>query len=167
LLLLAAGAVQLKQRFLIIIVVGVLSAVNLFSVSDYYRFYRKEDWSTPAGYVANFAEPGDLVLFNSNFVAIPFNYYFKEYEKLYPLQVTKQGLPRDLIVDGILEPQMTEGDIPALISLLRGHDRVWLVYSHEAYTDPKGLIPQTLAAHMKLARTRAFYGGQVQLYLAP
>lgn len=166
-LLLAAGAVQFKQRFLVIIVVGVLGAVNLFAVGDYYRFYRKEDWSTPAGYVANFAEPGDLVLFNSNFVEIPFDYYFEKYEKLYALQVIKQGLPRDLIADGVLEPQMTEGDIPALIALLRQHDRVWLVYSHEAYTDPAGLIPQTLAVQMKLTRTRDFYGGQVQLYLAP
>ena len=166
-LLLAAGVVQLKHRFLVIFVVGVLGAVNLFSVGDYYRFYRKEDWSTPAGYVANFAEPGDLVLFNSNFVVIPFDYYFKKYEKLYALQVTKQGLPRDLITDGILEPPMTEGDIPALLALLRQHDRVWLVYSHEAYTDPEGLIPQTLAAQMNLARSREFYGGQVRLYLAP
>ncbi|HAJ37994.1 MAG TPA: hypothetical protein DCL15_20170 [Chloroflexi bacterium] len=166
-LVLAAGAVQFKNRFLIILVVGVLGAVNLFAVGDYYRFYRKEDWSIPAGYVANFAEPGDLVLFNSNFVAIPFDYYFKAYEELYALQVTKQGLPHDLIADGILEPQMTEDDIPALLSLLRQHDRVWLVYSHEAYTDPKGLIPRTLAAQMQLARTRDFYGGQVQLYVAP
>jgi len=166
-LLLAAGAVQFKQRFLVIIVVGVLGAVNLFAVGDYYRFYRKEDWSTPAGYVANFAEPGDLVLFNSNFVEIPFDYYFEKYEKLYALQVIKQGLPRDLIADGVLEPQMTEGDIPALIALLRQHDRVWLVYSHEAYTDPAGLIPQTLAAQMKLTQARDFWGGQVRLYLAP
>lgn len=167
LLLLAAGVVQFKQRFLIIIMIGILGAINLFSAGDYYRFYRKEDWSTPAEYVANFAEPDDLVLFNSNFVVIPFNYYFAAYEELYSIQVTKQGLPRDLIADGSLEPQMTEDDIPALISLLHQHDRVWLVYSHEAYTDPGGLIPQTLAAHMRLTQTRAFYGGQVQLYVTP
>ncbi len=167
LLLLAAGVAQLKNRFLIIAVVGILGAINLFSTADYYRFHRKEDWSTPAGYVANFAEPGDLVLFNSNFVVIPFNYYFKDYEELYSIQVTKQGLPRDLIADRVLEPQMTEADIPGLLALLRGRERVWLVYSHNAYTDPQGLIPKTLATQMKLTQTRDFYGGQVQLYEAP
>jgi hypothetical protein len=62
---------------------------------------------------------------------------------------------------------MTTNDIPGLISLLSGRNRVWLVYSHASYTDPMGLIPQTLAAQMKLIRTREFYGGQVQLYGNP
>ena len=128
---------------------------------------QKEDWSTAAGYVANFAEKDDLVLFNSNFVEIPFDYYFKTYENLYAIQVEKHGVPVDLFDSGILEPKMTESDIPRLISLLSGHNRVWLVYSHDWYTDPMGLIPQTLASKMKLIRQRDFYGGQVQLYETP
>ena len=166
-LVLAAGIAQLKFRLLMILVLGSLGAINLFSAGDYYRFYQKEDWSTAAGYVANFAEKDDLVLFNSNFVEIPFNYYFRTYENLYSIQVEKQGVPLDLFDSGILEPEMTANDIPGLISLLRGHNRVWLVYSHNSYTDPMGLIPQTLASQMKLIRTRDFYGGQVQLYGAP
>ena len=98
---------------------------------------------------------------------IPFNYYFRTYEDLYAIQVEKQGFPQDLFASGFLEPEMTVNDIPGLISLLRGYDRVWLVYSHEAYTDPMGLIPETLASQMKLIRTRDFYGGQVQLYGTP
>jgi hypothetical protein len=62
---------------------------------------------------------------------------------------------------------MTEGDIPGLISMLRGHNRVWLVYSHNDITDPNGLVPQTLASQMKLIRERDFYGGKVQLYEMP
>ena len=165
--LLAAGIVQLRNRFLIILAMGVLVTNSLFAIGDYMRFYQKEDWNTPAGYVANFAEPGDLVLFNSNFVVIPFDYYFKPYEELYDIQVVKQGVPRDLYTDAVLEPRMTAADVPALTSLLEGHDRVWLVYSHDAYTDPEGLVPQTLAAQMNLTQTRDFYGGQVQLYEAP
>jgi len=166
-LVLAAGIAQLRFRFLIILVLGILGTNYLFSDGDYYRFVQKEDWSTAAGYVANFVEKDDLVLFNSNFVVIPFDYYFKAYEDLYLIQVEKQGVPQDLFESGILEPKMTTKDIPGLISLLRGHDRVWLVYSHDSYTDPMGLIPQTLASRMKLLRTREFYGGQVQLYGTP
>jgi hypothetical protein len=62
---------------------------------------------------------------------------------------------------------MTANDIPGLISLLKGHKRVWLVYSHDSYTDPMGLIPQTLASQMKLIETDEFYGGKVQLYINP
>ncbi len=163
-LLLAAGIAQLRFRPLMILVLGILATNYLFSTGDYYRFYQKEDWSSAAGYVANFAEKGDLVLFNSNFVEIPFDYYFRTYEEQYAIQVVKQGVPLDLFDSGILEPKMTDADIPKLISLVRGHDRVWLVYSHDSYTDPRGLIPQTLASIKKLIRTREFHGGQVQLY---
>ncbi len=167
LLVLAAGIVQLRFRFLMIAVLGIVSANYLFSNGDIYRFVQKEDWSTAAGYVANFAEKDDLVLFNSNFVEIPFNYYFEQYEDLYSIQVEKQGVPLDLFDSRVLEPRMTTNDIPKLITLLRGHNRVWLVYSHNDYTDPMGLISQTLASQMKISRTREFYGGQVQLYVTP
>jgi hypothetical protein len=100
-------------------------------------------------------------------VEIPFDYYFKPWEDRYDLLVEKQGVPLDLFDSGILEPRMTADDIPGLISLLRGHNRVWLVYSHDSYTDPMGLIPQTLASQKNLIRTRDFYGGRVQLYANP
>lgn len=164
---LAAGIVQLRFRPLMIVVLGTLVTNYLSSAGDIYRFVQKEDWRTAAGYVANFAQKDDLVLFNSNFVEIPFDYYFKAYEELYSVQVEKQGVPLDLLDSGIMEPRMKESDIPGLISMLRGHSRVWLVYSHDDITDPKGLIPQTLALQMKLIRTRDFYGGRVQLYGNP
>lgn len=163
-LLLAAGIVQVRWRFAIIALLGVLGTLNLFSAGDYYRFYRKEDWGTPAGYVALYAEKNDLVLFNSNFVAIPFDYYFAPYEAQYAIEVVKRGVPLDLVADGVLEPQMTEDDVPALLASLAGHDRVWLVYSHEHYTDPTGIISDTLASEMELIQQRDFYGGQVRLY---
>lgn len=165
--LLAAGIAQLRFRFLMISIVGILGTLNLFSAGDYYRFYQKEDWYSAAGYVALFAEQGDLVLFNSNFVEIPFNYYFEPYENDYLLRVEKHGLPLDLFESGVPEPEMTTADIPDLISLLDGHDRVWLVYSHDSYTDPRGLIPQTLASQRTLVETHEFYGGQIQLYASP
>jgi hypothetical protein len=166
-LVLAAGIAQLRFRLLIIVVVLILGTNNLFSVGDYYRFMQKEDWSTAAGYVAKFAQKDDLVLFNATWVQIPFDYYFRTYEDQYSIQVEKHGVPVDMFDRGILEPKMTDSDIPRLISLLSGRKRVWLVYSHNGYTDPMGLIPQTLASRMKLIRQRDFYGGQVQLYEAP
>ena len=163
-LLLAAGIAQLRWRLLILLVLGGFMTLNLFAISDYYKFFQKEDWHAAAGYVANFAEEDDLVLFSSNFVVIPFDYYFEPYETRYAIKIDRQGVPLDLMDDAVLEPQMTESDLPALQALIRGHDRIWLVYSHEWYTDPDGLIPQALSAEMELARQRDFYGGQVRLY---
>ena len=146
---------------------GNFATINLFSAADYYRFVQKEDWSTAAGWVANFAQEDDLVLFNSTFVQIPFDYYFEAYEDLYSIQVEKRGLPVDLFDSGAVEPKMTTDDIPRLLSLISGRKRVYLVYSHNWYTDPMGLVPQTLASEMELLGTRNFYGGQVQLHGTP
>lgn len=166
-LVLAAGIVQLRFRLLIILMLGILAANNLFSDGDYYRFMYKEDWSGPAGFVANFVKKDDLVLFNATKAQIPFDYYFKTYEHQYHIEVEKHGVPVDMFDSGILEPKMAESDIPKLISLLIGHKTVWLVYSHNENTDPMGLIPQTLASKMKLFYTRDYYGVQVLIYVAP
>jgi hypothetical protein len=166
-LLLAAGIAQLRFRLVMVLALGIIATNYLFTAGDYYRWYRKEDWNTAAGFVARFAEKDDLVLFNSNFVEIPFDYYFKSSEEQYSLQVEKQGVPLDLFDSGVLEPKMTANDIPGLIALLSGHNRVWLVYSHDSYTDPMGLVPRTLASQMNLIRQRDFYGGKVQLYETP
>ncbi|MEZ4641908.1 MAG: hypothetical protein R3E31_04070 [Chloroflexota bacterium] len=70
-LILATGIAQLRFRILIIMALGFFSTINLFSVGDYYRFTQKEDWSIAAGYVANFAEKDDLILFHAAWVQIP------------------------------------------------------------------------------------------------
>lgn len=165
-LLLAAGVTQLRFRFAIVLMLGVLGTLNFFSISDYFRFYQKEDWNTATRTVVGRAEKGDLVLFNTNLGEIPFNYYIKPYDYL-GIQLEKQGIPLDLAGSGVAAPQMTAAEVPGLSSLLAGHRRVWLVYSDASFTDPHGLIAQTLAAQMKLAESSDFYGGQVQLYVSP
>jgi hypothetical protein len=166
LLLLAAGIAQLKVRFVMLVMLGVFAVNSLASSGDYYRYAPKEDWKDPAGYVANLVEKDDLILFNSAMVQMPFDYYFSPFEDKYGIQVEKLGVP-DMFISRIPEPRMTQADIPRLISLLGGHARVWLVYSHDSYTDPAGLVPQTLSAHLKLVETREFFGSQVQLYTTP
>ena len=166
-LLLAAGVAQFRFQLLVLLAMGALATINLFSASDYYRFYQKEDWNAAARFVAGYTQPDDLVLFSSNAVEVPFNYYFQPYATYYSIQVEKRGLPQDLFADGVLEPPMTARDVPGLLALLQGHPRVWLVYSRAESTDPLGLIPQTLAAQKKLIQTNPFYGGQVQLYANP
>jgi hypothetical protein len=166
-LLLAAGIAQLRYRLVIILVLGVFATTNVFSASDYFRWYQKEDWSYAAGFVAKLAQKDDLVLFNSSMVQIPFDYYFKTYEDQYSIQVEKYGVPEDTLANDTLEPKMTVSDIPGLISMLDGHKNVFLVYSHDSYTDPMGLIPQALASRLELIQQRDFYGVRVYVYQAP
>jgi hypothetical protein len=122
-LVLASGNAQLRYRFLIILAIGILGTNFLFSAGDYYRFMQKEDWKDPAGYVTNYIEKDDLILFNSAMLQIPFDYYFKAYEDKYFSLAEKHGVP-DLFDSRILEPRMTNGDIPRLISLSNWHNRI-------------------------------------------
>lgn len=166
-LAMASGIAQLRWRGLMIVALGILSVSNLFFTADYYRFRLKEDWNNPAGFVAYFAQKDDLILFNTPGGQIAFDYYFKTYESQYSLQVEKQGVPVNLSESASLDPKMTESDLPRLLALLSGRNRIWLVYSHNSYTDPDELIPRTLASEMQLLQARKYYGVQVQLYGVP
>jgi hypothetical protein len=59
---------------------------------------------------------------------------------------------------------MTTRDLPRLRELLQGRDRVWLVYSHDWYTDPEGLIPAALEKKLDLYDRWDLEGLQVRLY---
>ena len=76
----------------------------------------------------------------------------------------EHGAPVDLFDGGVLEPIMTEADLPHLQTLVKNRERVWLVYSHDWYTDPEKLIPAALEEELDLAGTQHYYGLQVLHY---
>jgi hypothetical protein len=137
---------------------GILIAANAFSLQNYYTNTQKEAWDQAAEHVFQHVQPGDLILFNAAWVQLPFGLYFP------PVPVAQRGLPADLFDRGTLEPKMTEGDLPYLERLVEEHSQVWLIYSHNRYTDPQGLIPKALAQRRRLAGYNHFYGIEVYRY---
>jgi mannosyltransferase len=131
-----------------------LLLLSLLSLSNYYFYFQKEDWAKAADYVAHNVAPGDIILFNATWVQIPFEYYFRHYNTGAELR----GLPVDLFDRGILEPKMAETDVPYMRNLLAGHKRVWLVYSHDWYTDPNKIIPRELNHSMHQVDQNEFVG---------
>ncbi|MBE9508245.1 MAG: hypothetical protein IMY86_09360, partial [Chloroflexi bacterium] len=160
-LLLGAGMCRLRRRAYILVVVLMVLTVNGLSLKEYYVHFEKEQWDDAAAFVAERAEPDDLILFNATWTQIPFDYYFRH---LYDRPLAEHGVPVDLFDRGVLEPKMTTSDLPRLRALLQGHERVWLVYSHDWYTDPQGLIPLALEEELDLLDRWDFYGLQVWLY---
>jgi 4-amino-4-deoxy-L-arabinose transferase-like glycosyltransferase len=163
-LLLAAGIGHItgqRSRRLVCALAAVtwLVALNVLSLHEYYVHYQKEQWDDAARYVAQHAEEGDLILFHATWTQLPFDFYFAPQHP-----VTEHGLPVDLLDRGVLEPKMTAQDLIRLYELIRGRDRVWLVYSHDWYTDPQNLIPDALAERGQLVDQQPFYGLQVYLY---
>ena len=162
-LLLAAGLTQLRYRPLILLTVMALLTVNTLSLREYFFEFNKEQWDDAATYVAQNVEDTDLLLFNATWVQIPFDFYFRDFKR----PVKKHGIPVDLFDRGILEPKMTTGDLPRLRELVRDRERVWLIYSHNWYTDAQSLIPTALEEDFKILDQRQFYGLEVRLYGAP
>lgn len=158
-LLLAAGLRQLRYLPHILASLCIILA-NFVSLRNYYVHFQKEEWDKAAAYVAEHVEPDDLILFNATWVQIPFDFYFRTYGR----PVVKHGVPVDLFDRGILEPKMAESDLPRLRALIRGRERVWLIYSHNWYTDPQGLIPMALGQELELLIYKDFFGLQVRLY---
>ncbi|MCE7982265.1 MAG: hypothetical protein DYG89_13800 [Caldilinea sp. CFX5] len=139
---------------------AVLLALNGLALHTYFTYFEKEDWAEAAAYVADEIQPGEMILFNATWVQLPFQYYFRHYEQDVPLR----GLPVDLFDRGVLEPKMTEADLPYMRNLLADQQSVWLVYSHDWYTDPDGIIPRELQAQMTLVERREFVGLQVMRF---
>lgn len=141
----------------------LILGLSLLSLSNYYFYFQKEEWAKAADYVAHNVAPDDVILFNATWVQLPFEYYFRHYQTGAELR----GLPVDLFDRGVLEPKMAETDVPAMHNLLMGRKRVWLIYSHDWYTDPKKIIPRELNKLLRQTEQREFLGLQVIRFDAP
>ena len=142
---------------------ALVAASYLVSVRWYVLYYEKEPWDAAAALVARAAQGGDLILFHASWVQIPFDHYFHD---LHP-SIEERGVPTDLFGRGELEPKMALSDLPHLRALLDGHARVWLVYSHNWYTDPAGLVPSTLQQMLVLQQRYALPEIQISLFVQP
>ena len=124
---------------LVVLLLAILGLSSL-SLNGYFFWFQKEAWDDAASHIAEQVGPGEMIVFNATWVQIPFEYYFERYE----LDTELKGLPVDLFDRGELEPAMEENDVPRILEILGGRDRVWLVYSHHWYSDPDGIIPREL-----------------------
>lgn len=164
-LMLAAGVCfmgrALRSRAASLLALIAVLVVNGGGVVNTYHTVEKEAWDEAAALIAERATPDDMLLFHDAWGQIPFDYYFGD---LYNRPMTAHGVPVDLFDRGVLEPEMTAQDLPRLRSLVQGINRVWLVYSHDWYTDPQGLVLSGLEAEMALLERWEFQGVDVFLF---
>lgn len=156
----AARWPRLGRAPMMTVLVALLVLAQGGALHGYFAYFHKEAWDAAAHAVATRAQPGDLILFNATWVQLPFDYYFRRY----PVEAELRGVPVDLFERGELEPIMTEADLPRLRALVAAQPRggnIWLIYSHNWYTDPAELIPTELARRLGLAEIQPFNGVQV------
>lgn len=161
LVVLAAVALAgIRWRPLAAAATAALVTVNIGALGAYYRAGSVEDWEGAALYMATQAQPGDVLLFNAGWTRIPFDFY---YEGVGP-RVEEHGVPAELFERGVLEPRMTSADLPRLTELVAGHRRVWLVYSHDWYTDPDGIVGRHLDSVLAPAGEHRFSAIRIREY---
>ncbi len=159
------GFVNLRSNASTLAQVGVLAIVLFLSglsLTGYYFWFEKEGWDEAAAYIAQNAQPDDLIIFNATWVQIPFEYYYRHYN----LETELRGLPVDLFDRGVLEPLMEASDIPHLHELVDNRPRLWLVYSHDWYTDASQIIPREIGRSLAETSRKRFTGLQVIRYQA-
>ncbi len=156
--LIALGISSIKSKWIFALTIVLITVLNSASLYKYYAEFKKERWDLAAEYVAQNSDKEDLILFSSALGQIPFEYYFDRYN----LMLEKHGLPTNFS-----ERKMTIEDAPALGNLLQNHQRVWLIYSHEWFTDPEKLSESTLKKNYCLSKSKDFKSGQsnVSCYL--
>lgn len=162
-LLTAAGVLALRHGK---VQAGAVILLLLSAVANLIAYYQTvpkwEEWNRAAHYVARHVKAGDLILFHGSLVQLPFDYYFRRYGT----PAVEHGVPRDFPSDDVREPRMTTADVPQLKALIRSHRRVWLVYSHEWWTDPHGIVPAALLKTGKVVDQKTLPGlPTIQIFL--
>jgi 4-amino-4-deoxy-L-arabinose transferase-like glycosyltransferase len=151
LILIAMGIYSIKWEWVRVLTLILLIILNSASLYKYYAEFEKERWDLAADYVAQNSDEDDLVLFSSALGQVPFEYYFDKYD----IALQKQGVPKNFS-----ERKVTIEDIPTLENLIQNHERVWLIYSHEWFTDPDRLSKATLEKNYCLSKEKDFKSGQ-------
>lgn len=155
-----AGLVSALRLGAMLLILAAILGLSSLSLNGYFFWFQKEAWDEAASHIAERVGPGEMIVFNATWVQIPFEYYYERYE----LDTILKGLPVDLFDRGELEPTMEEADIPRIQEILEGRDRVWLVYSHNWYSDPRGIIPRELGRIFGESELTDFEGLQIILF---
>ena len=155
-----SGLVSSVRLGALLFLLAAILGLSSLSLNGYYFWFQKEAWDEAASHIAEQVRPGEMIVFNATWVQIPFAYYYERYE----LDTLLKGLPVDLFDSGELEPTMEEADIPRIQEILEGRDRVWLVYSHNWYSDPDGIIPRELGKIFGESEQADFEGLQIILF---
>jgi hypothetical protein len=149
LVLAARGIMSVRADRARVVLLAIVLGLSFAQMRAYWSGPHKDFWRESASYFEHTAQAGDLVLFHQGNGQVPFQYYSKRSD------IKQLPLPDD-------QPQLTNDNVAsALQPMVAGHNRVWLVASHQNETT--ALITKQLGEWYKVKEHRIDPG--VELYL--
>ncbi len=124
-----------------VVLVVAMALLQIWGIVNYHAQGEREAWRDAAAEVAYLSEPGDSVVFQAGWVQLPFMYH---YNRMRGDLLTEWPLPEPVFSGTVAEPRMTPENARTSLAQLDGVGRIWLIYSHDWYTDPDGLTLSTL-----------------------
>jgi mannosyltransferase len=113
-LLPAAAIIIARNRAVFVAALTVLAVVG---VANWYLYGIKDDWRSAAAWVSSASQPGDGIIFDPHFQRLPFEYYAKVDEPLYPSVAWNERYMPAMGLDIAIDPQS-------------GNPRIWVVEEH-------------------------------------
>jgi len=150
-ILVARGIVNISTKGIRLSIISLVIALSLIITWGFYTTTDNEQWREVVGYIETHGEQNDLVLINTWYCHIPFDYYFSRTD-----MIQRDVFPKwDMGVD--------KDNIKTLELAVRGYERVWIVLSHDG--DSEGLITKTLSDDLSysLSYQKNYVG--IELYL--
>ena len=144
--------------------VVLLCAGQVAALLGYYRDGEREGWRDAAALVAARAREGDAVLFHANWAQLPFAYHYAAMED--GPAIEQSPVPEPVFSGEVAEPKMTRADLSHMQASLAGRNRLFLVYSHDWYTDPEGLVTAVLEEGYRLVADWEFEAIRVIEYVS-
>jgi mannosyltransferase len=149
-ILAARGFLSVRFHQLRMLLALVIICFSLIALRDYYGATKKDTWREAVANFEQLAKPNDLVLFNQQSGQSPFDYYLKRndlIEKPFP------DYSSELTADNLAE---------LLKPVVAGHNRIWLVLSHQGTLSP--LIAEQLNKWYTMTTHRIDPGVEIYLF---
>lgn len=142
----------------------LLCAGQVAALAGYYRDGEREGWQQAAALIAARAGEGEVVLFHANWAQLPFAYHYAALEES-PV-IEQIPLPEPVFSGDVAEPKMSRARLPYMHEQLIGRERLFLVYSHDWYTDPERLVIRALEDRYRVAADWEFEAIRVIEYVS-
>ena len=148
----------------------LLCAGQVAALAGYYRDGEREGWRDAAALIASRAGEGGAVLFHANWAQLPFAYHYATVEEYADVEgapaIEQIPLPEPVFSGDVAEPKMFRVHLPYMHERLIGRERLFLVYSHDWYTDPERLIVRALEVRYRVAADWEFEAIRVIEYVS-